>query len=149
MATKMIRGVLARGEDGVWSKGAVRFDAIPAESIAPLAVHGMYQVCTDATAGKPDSERAAIFEEVRMRIITEGWPFARAEVGPGMVIEAIARVKSCAIDKAKAAYDKLSDDAKKAIANAPEVKVAIAEIRLERAKAAAAEPSEALDGLEV
>lgn len=142
MATKMIRGILTKGDDGVWTKGAVRFDTIPADAVAPLAVHGAYQVCTDATAGKPDSERAGIFADTLQRIISEGWPFARAEAGPGLAIEAIARVKKCDVARAKAAYEKMDADAQKALANAPAIKVAIAEIRLERAEAAAIEAAD-------
>lgn len=144
----MPRGVLACVE-GVWVKGVVKASEIPADAMAALAVHGAYQVCTDATAGKPDSERTAIFAEMWTRIKDEGWPFARASGGTStaIVVEAIARAKGVTVEKAQAAYDRLSDEAKKALPKA--LAVQIAEIRLERAKKAEVDANEVLDGLEV
>lgn len=132
----------------------VKVSDIPEEIVTQLALHGLSQKATDAGAGKDAEETETRVNAVLDALLAGDWTTRGEGTGgasrPTLVAEAVARLKKIeladAIEKVKA----LPDDKRKALQASPSVQQAIAEIKLERAKAKAkAERGEATEGDDV
>ena len=133
-----------------FADGTVRvFDVakIPTGSDADLnsRVHGPSQKLGDSYAGCEGSVTDAIawYDEVAAALYAGTWTTRVAgEPKIGLFAEALARVKGWTVEDARKVIDGLPEDKKKGYRGHPKIKVAMAEIQMERAKKAAADAPE-------
>lgn len=113
--------------------------AIPEAVSGRLMLHGLSQKVGDSYAGAESVDEA--YESARETIeqlVAGTWTTRTAgEPRIGLVVEALARVAGQTVEKAKAVYEKLDDDGKKAIRAHKGVKAAMDAIRAERSAKAA------------
>lgn len=127
---------------------AISLDEIPEELHRELAMHGLSQKIGDSYAGAKGNFESAIASAsgVIEQLKNGEWKATRAagESKPriGELAAAVSRVKKIGEAEALALIDKLDDDAKKAVRNHPAIKLAIQELRTEKAKAAAEKAGE-------
>lgn len=132
-------------ENGVLSLGfpsgesmEVKMSDFPEEIVHQLALHGLSQKATDATAGKDAEESEERVRGVISALQAGDWTVRGAGTGGGgstrttLLVEAVARIKGIEIDAAKEAVAGLDDEQKKALQKAPSVKAAILTIKQER-----------------
>lgn len=120
---------------------------LPVADLAPevmtrAMIHGLVQKVSDAAAIPRDvnTGRSATSEEKRAAMATVvetllgGEWNRRAPAGAtseALTVRAIARVKQCTVDVARAAWDRLSAEEKKALRANARILAAVAEIRAE------------------
>jgi hypothetical protein len=115
----------------------VDFSELSKEMIAKLALHGLKQKLADSAASSlTDAERIEKISGTADNLRAGVWN----STGGGttsLLVEAIARVKKCTIEQAQMAVDGLDDEKEKAVKNNAQIKLAIAQIKTERAEARA------------
>lgn len=101
-------------------------------------MHGLKQKLSDSYAGA-ESAAAAVgrFNEVLSVLKSGMWNAGRSASG-GIWVEALARAQGVDVEEARAVWVKLSDDQQKDVKAHKDVKLAKAQIDLERAQAKAA-----------
>lgn len=143
-------GVLTLG----FTSGAsveVKMSDFPEEIVHQLALHGLSQKATDATAGKDAEESEERVKAVIDALQAGDWTVRGTGTGGGgagrvtLLVEAVARLKDISIDEAKAAVAGLSDEQKKALQKAGSVKAAILQIKQEKLAKESSEGDDALD----
>lgn len=120
----------------------VVLDDLPEEIIAHAAAHGISQKLGDSYASADNPQDAfERFTKVLEELQQGNWSAPRQSGGGGarsvLVVEALARIAGKSLEEAQTVWDGLDDEKKKAVRAAADVKVAIAEIKAERAKAEA------------
>lgn len=110
-----------------------------------LLCHGASQKIGDAAAGAKGDYNAGISscKDVISTLLSGQWSGER-EGGPRLadLAEAIARIKNVALEKARAAVEKASDDDRKKWRSNTQVKAVMAQITAEKAQAALAASAE-------
>ncbi len=133
----------------------VKMSDFPEEIVHQLALHGLSQKATDATAGKTVEESEERVRGVISALQAGDWTVRGSGAGGGgtgrvtQLVEAIARIKDISIEDAKAAVDALTDDQKKALNKADTVKATIMQIRQEKLAAQRTEGSEGDEALDL
>lgn len=134
-------GALTGRVDFTFSDGHVEslnvFDDLPAEIQRRLTVHGLLQKGGDSYAGvkgnvaEAKANLAAILEQLK----SGAWKGERGDAGPrlGELAEAIARIKSVPVEKAREAVEKATDEQRKDWRSNAKVKSVIATLRAEAA----------------
>lgn len=122
---------------------SVALDEIPEELHTDLAMHGLSQKLGDSYAGAKGDYAMAIknVTQVIEQLKAGDWRASRGsgESKPrvGELAAAVARVKSISVEEAMAILDTLDDEAKKTVRNHAQIKLAIQQIRTEKAVEAA------------
>lgn len=123
---------------------SVSLDDIPEELHVDLALHGLSQKLGDSYAGAKGDYEFAIknVTQVVEQLKSGEWRASRGsgESKPrvGELAAAVARVKGISVDEALKVIDALDDESKKAVRNHAQIKLAISQIRVEKAQEAAA-----------
>lgn len=128
----------------------VKMEDFPEEIVQQLALHGLSQKATDATAGKDAEESEERVKAVISALQAGDWTVRGSGTGGGgtgritQLVEAVARIKDYSIEQAKEAVASLSDEDKKALQASDRVKAMILTIKQEKmaAKQAAGEESD-------
>jgi hypothetical protein len=139
-ATQTCTAVFPDGQNTSYS-----FAALPDQIKVDCGCHGMEQKVFDAIAG--DIKAGQTYDQIRAtlqgqydQLMAGEWFGKRgSSEGPSytLVTEAVARMYSVTIEAAKAKLDALTVEQRKAIGQAPKVKVIVDQIRLERSTAKA------------
>lgn len=118
---------------------SIALSDIPEELHADLALHGLSQKIGDAYAGAKGDYAFAFAAASKVAEQLKNGEF-RASRGSGEskprvseLAAAVSRVKDISLEEALTILENLDDDAKKAVRNHPQVKLAIQQIRLEKA----------------
>lgn len=121
----------------------VNISMFPQSVVNYAALRGITETTRDAFAGvKGDVDKARAIAKDRLDALIAGnWRSAREGSGEGqgaLWIEAVARIKGWDLSTARTKLfaDSVSDAQRKDIKDSPQVKKIVAEIRLEKAKAA-------------
>lgn len=138
LATKKVEGnvvtfAFANGKTLIVDIGTMSSDIV-----SRLASHGAAQKVGDAYAGDGNPDDAYASAKAVLDNLTAGkWGIERTGNGPsiGLTVRALARFKGYDLATAQAKWDALTDEQKKLVPQLPGIKQAIAEIRLEEAKA--------------
>lgn len=120
---------------------------IPEETRKQLMLHGISQKAGDSYAGAKGNYAEAIsaVESIRDQLYAGVWKAAREDdARPRLaeLAEAIARIKSVALEAATAAVEKATDDQRKTWRSNAKVKAVIAQMRAEKAAKALEEAGE-------
>ena len=116
----------------------VKMSDFPEEIVHQLALHGLSQKATDATAGKDPDESEKRVRDVISALQAGDWTVRGSGTGGGGVgrvtqlVEAVARIKNYTIEQAKEVVSGLSDDDKKNLQKSPTVQAMILTIKQEK-----------------
>jgi len=133
----------------------VKMSDFPEEIVHQLALHGLSQKATDATAGKDADESEERVRGVVNALQAGDWTVRGSGTGGGgstrttLLVEAVARIKGIELEDAKSAVGALDDEQKKALQKAPSIKAAIMTIKQERLAAEAEKGSDGDEALDL
>lgn len=124
----------------------VSLGQLPEDIVKHLALHGLSQKLGDSYAGEKDVEVAkAKAKKVAERLQAGEWKAVREGSGGGRITDlaqALARVTGKELAECVSVITDMDKEQKKALRQHPQIKVALAEIAAEKAKAKAAEAGE-------
>lgn len=120
---------------------AVDFNTLPQEIKLQLALHGLSQKVGDSYASAESVDDAVKAAKRVVEDLTAGnWSVRKAGEGAPrttLLAEALARIANRTLEEAVEVIEELSEDQQKQLRKDPGVKQAMAQIKLERATAAA------------
>lgn len=135
---------------------SVKMSDFPDEIVHQLALHGLSQKATDATAGKDPEESEERVRAVLSALQAGDWTVRGSGGGSGggagritLLVEAVARIKNIEVEAAKDAVAALSEDQKKALQKAASVKAMVLTIKQERLAKQPASEEESDDALDL
>lgn len=117
-------------------------DSLPDHIVKRLALHGLSQKVGDSYASAESVHEAQVAARGVWDNLRGGVWAVKASRG-GKMVEALARATGKPVDECLAAYQAMDKNAVAALRKHPDIKRALAEIDLERAKAQASAPTDA------
>ncbi len=142
IAKKSVEGTLITFDWADGSKSEVDVASFAASVVERAIAHGFSQKLGDSYSGAAGDVSAAkaMFNDTLAALQDGDWNRAGGGFSSGGVwVEALAQASGETMEAALKAWNDMDDDTKKATRKHPQVKLAKAEIEMERAKAKAAE----------
>jgi len=117
----------------------VILEELPETIVAHLAAHGLSQKIGDSYAGLGDDLPKAIenVDRVIKDLMNDSWTTRTAGSGGPRItqlVEALVRVSGRTLDECQTVVENLETDERKALRNSDPIKLAVAEIKLEKAQ---------------
>lgn len=118
------------------SSNTIKLSDLSDEVIAHAAAHGLSQKLGDSYSGaKSVTEAQIAFQEVLDALLAGDWNRKGGASTGGIWVEALARASGETLADTLESWQAMDDATRKAVQKHPEVKVAKAQIELERAQA--------------